>query len=60
MPIKAEAAWTLSVSSVGSVPSVAPSRATSSARRFRAACRDYRLRQAFITPYTPEQNGIVE
>lgn len=29
-------------------------------RRFRAACRDYRLRQAFITPYTPEQNGIVE
>ena len=29
-------------------------------RRFRAACRDYRLRQEFITPYTPEQNGIVE
>jgi putative transposase len=26
-------------------------------RRFRAACRDYRLRQEFITPYTPEQNG---
>src|SRR5271157_6327202 len=24
------------------------------------ACRDYRLRQEFITPYTPEQNGIVE
>ena len=24
-------------------------------RRFRAACRDYRLRQEFITPYTPEQ-----
>jgi putative transposase len=23
-------------------------------RRFRAACRDYRLRQEFITPYTPE------
>ena len=22
-------------------------------RRFRAACRDYRLRQEFITPYTP-------
>jgi transposase InsO family protein len=21
---------------------------------------DYRLRQDFITPYTPEQNGIVE
>jgi len=24
----------------------------------RAACRDYRLRQEFITPYTPEQNGM--
>ena len=29
-------------------------------RRFRAAWRDYRLRQEFITPYTPEQNGIAE
>jgi putative transposase len=29
-------------------------------RRFRAACKDYRLRQESITPYTPEQNGIVE
>jgi len=29
-------------------------------RRFRQACRDYRLPQEFITPYTPEQNGIVE
>src|SRR5262249_35618249 len=29
-------------------------------RRFRAACKDYRLRQEFITPYTQEQNGIVE
>lgn len=29
-------------------------------RRFRAACRDYRLNQEFITPYTPEQNGLVE
>jgi putative transposase len=29
-------------------------------RRFRAASQDYRLRQEFITPYTPEQNGIVE
>ena len=28
-------------------------------RRLRAACRDYRL-QEFITPYTPEQNGIIE
>ena len=28
-------------------------------RRLRAACRDYRLRLEFITPYTPEQNGIV-
>jgi putative transposase len=30
------------------------------ARRFRAACRDYRLSQEFITPYTPEQNGMIE
>ena len=29
-------------------------------RRFRAACRDYKLTQEFITPYTPEQNGIIE
>jgi putative transposase len=29
-------------------------------RRFRAACRDYRLPQEFITPYTPEQNGMIE
>lgn len=29
-------------------------------RRFRAACRDYRLSQEFITPYTPEQNGLIE
>ena len=29
-------------------------------RRFRAACRDYGLKQEFITPYTPEQNGLVE
>ncbi len=29
-------------------------------RRFRPACRDYRLRQEFITPYTPEQNGMIE
>jgi putative transposase len=29
-------------------------------RRARAACRDYWLRREFITPYTPEQNGIVE
>ena len=29
-------------------------------RRFRQACRDYRLQQKFITPYTPEQNGITE
>ena len=29
-------------------------------RRFRAACRDYRLAQEFITPYTPEENGIIE
>ena len=29
-------------------------------RRFRAACRQYRLRQEFTTPYTPEQDGMVE
>jgi putative transposase len=29
-------------------------------RRFRAALKDYRLRQEFITPYTPEQNGMIE
>lgn len=29
-------------------------------RRFRAAGRDYRLSQEFITQYTPEQNGIIE
>ena len=30
------------------------------ARRFRAACRDYRLSQEFITPCTPERNGTIE
>ena len=29
-------------------------------RRFRRACGDYRLQQEFITPYTPEQNGLIE
>lgn len=29
-------------------------------RRFREACREYRLPQEFITPYTPEQNGMIE
>lgn len=29
-------------------------------RRFRTACRDYRLSQEFVTPYTPEQNGLIE
>lgn len=29
-------------------------------RRFRAALHDYRLPQEFITPYTPEQNGVIE
>jgi putative transposase len=29
-------------------------------RRFRAACKDYRLKQEFITPYTPQQNGMIE
>jgi len=26
----------------------------------RQACRDYRLSQEFITPYTPQQNGLIE
>ncbi len=29
-------------------------------RRFREACRHYRLSQEYITPYTPEQNGMIE
>lgn len=29
-------------------------------RRFREACRFYRLPQEFITPYTPQQNGVIE
>ena len=29
-------------------------------RRFREACKFYRLEQEFITPYTPEQNGMIE
>jgi putative transposase len=29
-------------------------------RRFRATCNDYRLSQEYITPYTPEQNGMIE
>jgi putative transposase len=29
-------------------------------RRFRAALKDYGITQEFITPYTPEQNGIIE
>ncbi len=29
-------------------------------RRFQEACRFYRLSQEFITPYTPEQNGLIE
>jgi putative transposase len=29
-------------------------------RRFRRACHDYRLSQEYVTPYTPEQNGLIE
>lgn len=29
-------------------------------RRFRAACKQYGLSQEYITPYTPEQNGMIE
>lgn len=28
-------------------------------RRFREACVFYRLEQEYITPYTPEQNGLI-
>ena len=29
-------------------------------RQVRQACRDDRLPQQFITPYTPEQHGLIE
>ncbi|MCA9467759.1 MAG: integrase core domain-containing protein [Nitrospira sp.] len=29
-------------------------------RRYCQACRDYRLQQEFMTPYTPERNGLIE
>ena len=29
-------------------------------REFRGACSTYGLRQEYITPYTPEQNGLIE
>lgn len=29
-------------------------------RKFRATCHEYRLSQECITPYTPEQNGMIE
>jgi transposase InsO family protein len=29
-------------------------------KHFRVACRGYRLAQEFVTPYTPEQDGLVE
>jgi putative transposase len=29
-------------------------------RQFRAVCRDYRVEQEYVTPYTPEQNGLIE
>ena len=32
----------------------------SQSRRFRQACRDYRVQQEFITACTPEQNGMIE
>jgi len=28
--------------------------------KFREMCRDYGLPQEFVTPYTPEQNGMIE
>lgn len=30
------------------------------ARRFRKLCRKWGVAQEFITPYTPEQNGLIE
>ena len=30
------------------------------ARRFRSACHQYGLSQEFITPHTPQQNGMIE
>lgn len=30
------------------------------AKAYRAACRDYGISQEFITPYTPQQNGMIE
>jgi putative transposase len=29
-------------------------------RQFRSACQFYRLTQEYITPYTPQQNGMIE
>ena len=29
-------------------------------QHFRAACREYRLKQDFITPYCPHQNSMIE
>jgi len=29
-------------------------------KRFRSACKFYGLKQEFVTPYTPEQNGVIE
>jgi putative transposase len=29
-------------------------------RHFRDACQFYRLSQEYITPYTPQQNGLIE
>ena len=30
------------------------------AKRFRAACKQYGLEQEFITPYSPQQNGLIK
>ncbi len=45
----------------GNVPSItADTGLVFPSRRFRNACRFYRLQQEFITPYTPEQSGLIE
>jgi putative transposase len=44
----------------GATPVVRSDNGNRQSRRFRAACRYYRVRQEFITPHTPEQNRIVK
>lgn len=46
---------------MGSMPSIRSDNGLLfQSRRFRAACHASRLAQEFITPYTPQQNGMIE